>query len=831
MPASVLRGRPRVTSPRHRRGVATVLPGSPRVTSPRTRTGKRPHSTPQRLHENDTSRQKRLKVNQSIKKLDNHPNSDQINFFSKWNPHQNITFNDVKQAATDTETHKDLIELLTADDFSVEKITDLFSTNIKRYSTRSSTPSWMIKDSNGNNHMHIIALHAQNEAAFIEIIDQLKELDVEGTKFFHNQNIKNNQTFTAYDIAKIRFQSPSPNLKNAILYLANWWRTGYPESMLTKLISMQALQPILDAYATSKASDERSAKIPQTSVAIPCVTTFKQSGLVQTTAGLFGMESKGRLKQNLNHWRVPSYIFNHLKHALTPNDEPLPSQRILQRERKVISSLKTIITAMANQGISVNESETYFCLSLAIFQIKDATPLSPTTQFIMDCFARLTSRSKKLIVFKHPNPLSSTMPAYERVLTDLNINTKRVDETEFGSPNANAKRIHYLLPAEPSTPAPPRLTGTAGDFLLTTYIHKDATQIAPVQPRIKKVLAFRSDGVIAGLLNFKCLREGNKEFYQALQHLTQAMLVFDDFAEEALKDDHPMHSFIEHHFNYLADIFDENSDDAELLKAHENYPYRLDPSYWILRDAIQTLSRLIQSNTWKNRLLDHIRSTRTEHQFIEYVQTCESLIALGESSSSNANFDQKMLSRYFILRFDTIGIASLFDATLSHFGLDTTNEHIDTLVILLTLLSGLNNDLFSALKEYHEQLHATLAETDFNQLWQETFLSKTFDELATLNAKLAINYPWLFTMQLKSTVEQGFFGASLAYSRLIEMLFQQVSEIENEPSIALTQTQKKAIISMINFVTTKIGLIQWHNQPRYICPWATNSAHSSASSE
>ena len=119
------------------------------------------------------------------------------------------------------------------------------------------------------------------------------------------------------------------------------------------------------------------------------------------------------------------------------------------------------------------------------------------------------------------------------------------------------------------------------------------------------------------------------------------MLVFDDFAEEALKDDHPMHPFIEHHFKYLADIFDENSDDAELLKAHENYPYRLDPSYWILRDAIQTLSRLIPSNTWKNRLLDHIRSTRTEHQFIEYVQTCESLIALGESSSSDANFDQK----------------------------------------------------------------------------------------------------------------------------------------------------------------------------------------------
>ena len=86
-------------------------------------------------------------------------------------------------------------------------------------------------------------------------------------------------------------------------------------------------------------------------------------------------------------------------------------------------------------------------------------------------------------------------------------------------------------------------------------------------------------------------------------------------------------------------------------------------------------------------------------------------------------------------------------------------------------------------------------------------------------------------MQLKSTVEQGFFGASLAYSRLIEMLFQQVSEIENEPSIALTQTQKKAIISMINFVTTQHGLIQWHNQPRYIRPWVTNSAHSSASSE
>ena len=53
---------------------------------------------------------------------------------------------------------------------------------------------------------------------------------------------------------------------------------------------------------------------------------------------------------------------------------------------------------------------------------------------------------------------------------------------------------------------------------------------------------------------------------------------------------------------------------------------------------------------------------------------------------------------------------------LSHFGLDTTNEHIDTLVILLTLLSGLNNDLFSALKEYHEQLHATLAETDFQSI-------------------------------------------------------------------------------------------------------------------
>ena len=240
---------------------------------------------------------------------------------------------------------------------------------------------------------------------------------------------------------------------------------------------------------------------------------------------------------------------------------------------------------------------------------------------------------------------------------------------------------------------------------------------------------------------------------------------------------------------------------------------------------------MIPSNTWKTRLNDHIRSTRTEHQFIEYVQICESLIALGESSSSEANFDQKMLSRYFILRFDTIGIASLFDATLSHFGLDTTNEHIETLVILLTLLSGLNNDLFSALKEYREQLHATLNESDFNQLWQATFLSKTFDELATLNAKLAINYPWLFTMQLKSTVEQGFFGASLAYSRLIEMLFQQVKEIENEPSIALTQTQKKAIISMINFVTTQHGLIQWHNQPRYICPWVTNSAHSSASSE
>lgn len=808
-----------------------MLPGSPRVTSLRTRTGKRPHPTPDRSSDADTRRQKARRLNLIIKRLDHHTNASQINLFSTWDPHQNITFNDVKQAATDTETHKDLIELLTADDFSVEKITDLFSNNIKRQTTTSSTPPWMIKDSNGNNHMHIIALYAKDDNAFIQIIDQLKELDVEGTKFFHNQNIKNNQTFTAYDIAKIRFQSPSPNLKIAILYLANWWKTGQPESMLPTLISMRALQPVLDAYATTKASDDRSAKIPQTSVAIPCVTTFKQSGLVQTTAGLFGMESKGRLKQNLNHWRVPSHIFNHLKHALTPNDEPLPSQRISdKRIQKVISLLARIITAMTDKQIPVNEDERYFCLSLAIFQNKDATPLSPTTQFIMECFARLTSRSKKPIGFSHPNPIIDTTHDYEPVLTELNINTIRTDETEFGSPDADAKTIRYIAPSAPITPRP-KLTGTAADFLCPTYIHKKATQDTPVHTPIKKVLAFRSDGVIAGLLNFKELRKDNKEFYQALQHLTQAMLVFDDFAEEALKADHPMHPFIEQHFNYLTDIFDESIDDADLLKAHENYPYRLDPSYWILRQAIQTLSPLIPSSTWKTRLLDHIRSTRTEHQFIQYVQTCESLIALGKSSSSDANFDQKMLSRYFILRFDTIGIASLFDAILSRFGLNTSNQHIETLIILLTLLSGLNNDLFSALKEYHEQLHATLAETDFNQLWQETFLSKTFDELATFNAKLAINYPWLFTMQLKSTVEQGFFGASLAYSRLIEMLFQQVSEIEKESGIALTPIQKQAIISMINFVTTQHGLIQWHNQPRYIRPWVTNSAHSSASSE
>ena len=273
-------------------------------------------------------------------------------------------------------------------------------------------------------------------------------------------------------------------------------------------------------------------------------------------------------------------------------------------------------------------------------------------------------------------------------------------------------------------------------------------------------MAFRSDGVIAGLLNFKCLREGNKEFYQALQHLTQAMLVFDDFAEEALKADHPMHPFIDHHFKYLTDVFNEDIDDITLLERHNHYPHRLDPSYWILRQAIQTLSPLIPSSTWKTRLNDHIRSTRTEHQFIEYVQTCESLIALGEPSSSDANFDQKMLSRYFILRFDTIGIASLFDAILSRFGLNTTNEHIETLVILLTLLSGLNNDLFSALKEYRDQLHATLNESQFNQLWQATFLSKRVEELADFKAKLPINYPWLFTMQLKSTVQQGFFGTS-----------------------------------------------------------------------
>ena len=63
------------------------------------------------------------------------------------------------------------------------------------------------------------------------------------------------------------------------------------------------------------------------------------------------------------------------------------------------------------------------------------------------------------------------------------------------------------------------------------------------------------------------------------------------------------------------------------------------------------------------------------------------------------------------------------------------------------------------------------------------------------------------------------------------MLFQQVKEIEKESGIALTPIQKQAIISMINFVTTQHGLIQWHNQPRYIRPWVTNSANSSASSE
>ena len=54
---------------------------SPRVTSPRTGTDKRSHRTPQRLHENDTTRQKRIKVDECITNLDHHPNADQINFF------------------------------------------------------------------------------------------------------------------------------------------------------------------------------------------------------------------------------------------------------------------------------------------------------------------------------------------------------------------------------------------------------------------------------------------------------------------------------------------------------------------------------------------------------------------------------------------------------------------------------------------------------------------------------------------------------------------------------------------------------------------------------
>ena len=46
--------------------------------------------------------------------------------------------------------------------------------------------------------------------------------------------------------------------------------------------------------------------------------------------------------------------------TLTPNDEPLPSQRISdKRIQKVIPSLARIITAMTDQQIPVNENETY----------------------------------------------------------------------------------------------------------------------------------------------------------------------------------------------------------------------------------------------------------------------------------------------------------------------------------------------------------------------------------------------------------------------------------------------------------------------------------------
>ena len=68
--------------------------------------GKRSHRTPDRSTDADTRRQKARRLNLIIKRLDHHTNAAQINRFSTWDPHQNITFNDVKQAATDTETTK-----------------------------------------------------------------------------------------------------------------------------------------------------------------------------------------------------------------------------------------------------------------------------------------------------------------------------------------------------------------------------------------------------------------------------------------------------------------------------------------------------------------------------------------------------------------------------------------------------------------------------------------------------------------------------------------------------------------------------------------------------
>ena len=666
------------------------------------------------------------------------------------------------------------------------------------------------KDEFGNSLLHFIALYC-DPLTMNDLFNWMKKEEI-----WFNPYAENHANCTAFDLASRRFDGFDSEIRDIILNFAQWEASGLPSSLIDDFsaYSFLDIQRIKDAAQTSNVSRKHFKPIPELNVGIPIPRPKKNDETI-TPSYLLHVNANQQKKTALNDgWKIPDIL---LEYVLGTLDQPLTPQQNnqLNTHKTKLDFLRYVLEEAKKLGIVLREDETYVALfSVLTNDIPYQTFDNQKLRAIID-----------IVRFSEPTTYTIDAPCPIQNVTDPLINLFNVFQIKV-SIQINGtmtqlnthpeKSFTYLKPPFEQNMANDIaplfitntdivLSGTVIDFLYPSIFHTSVhdTNGSPrpcATLHLKKLLGFKANVLTEKLCIFDEFRA--PEFTRAIQNLLELMVVIDDFNEQY--EQHPL--VTDAHYEYLHDIV------YQLHNPNSEYLFKNDPIYLILDQTIKTLNPFFETvdsptnERWKLKLVQHFDSTRQEHALN---LLANQLIQNYPQSLMAFPHGETLLDLHYYVRSETIGIGVFYELLFNKVEIDTSEPHVEKIILILSLLAAFSNDGFSGLKELNEALSKKHLGDDFSTIWTPEILTQSFDTLVQYSNQYQFNYQINFPLlnmlhDSKPSVEQGFLRTMLSYSRLLEQLNNILTQFNVE---AYSDQQRKAIFAGIVF--TEKALLDW----------------------